>query len=170
MQGCLAGATECARNSATFVGASLLAIALGLTSVDVNVMAPSPAGSLPQWSMSLVHAQVQLIDHSRPVGIFAQLFFQERRLLRVPEIGSISFLSSASGEWLAMKSSMALSLESRPSWSNRPFKSWVGESIFISLLVESRQLRTRQCSVIASERAARQEFDMGWRALRNRDK
>src|SRR5471032_2471360 len=92
MQGCLAGATECARNSATFVGASLLAIALGLTSVDVNVMAPSPAGSLPQWSMSLVHAQVQLIDHSRPVGIFAQLFFQERRLLRVPEIGVDQFL------------------------------------------------------------------------------
>jgi hypothetical protein len=52
---------------------------------------------------------------------------------------------------------MAFSVESRPSWSNKPFKSCVGESIFISLLVT--RMRDLRCGFIASEGAALQEFD-----------
>ncbi len=98
-----------------------------------------PADSLHghQRLVDLMHAQVQVIDHPRPVGVFTQLFFQEAGLLRGPELGIDEFLSSARGEWLAMKSSMAFSLESRPSWSNKPSSQWVGESMFISLRVAS---------------------------------
>lgn len=55
-----------------------------------------------------------------------------------------------------MKSSIAFSLESRPSWSNKPFKSCVGESIFISLRVAS--CARSECGFIASEVAALQAF------------
>ncbi|VVO24817.1 hypothetical protein PS691_04472 [Pseudomonas fluorescens] len=34
-----------------------------------------------QTLMPLMHAQVQIVDHSCPIGIFAQLFFQKGRLL-----------------------------------------------------------------------------------------
>lgn len=65
--------------------------------------------------MNLVHAQVQVVDHPRPIGIFTQLFFEETCLLRGPELGIDELLVVGQGEWLAMKSSMAFSLESRPS-------------------------------------------------------
>jgi hypothetical protein len=42
--------------------------------------------------VKLVHAQVEVVDHPRPIRIFAQLFFQETCLLRRPELGIDEFL------------------------------------------------------------------------------
>ncbi|MNR58895.1 hypothetical protein D3C85_1800240 [compost metagenome] len=70
MQGCLVGATE-RRNTRQ-----------------------------PAWNQRLVdlmHAQVQVVDHPRPIGVFTQLFFQEAGLLRGPELGIDEFFVVSQG-------------------------------------------------------------------------
>ena len=54
--------------------------------------------ALIPWLVNLVHAQVQVVDHPRPIGVFTQLFFQETGLLWCPELGIDEFLVVRRGE------------------------------------------------------------------------
>jgi hypothetical protein len=47
--------------------------------------------------VNLMHAQVQVVDHPRPVGVLTQLFFEEACLLRGPELGIDEFLVVGQG-------------------------------------------------------------------------